>query len=170
VKTTDRGDISSDCVERALILFFVLLMAFAVSAKSEAAGGYMPWVFVSCGCDDIVGGNLCYSVKEKIRASAGFKLSDQPREIGIAVHMVCIDDSAEPEDRGKSSAVSVTFTTYTNSTSTLEFYETGTVMVVGASRVDEMATSVVSEIDKVATDNSTFFALGQRRRSSGSSK
>jgi hypothetical protein len=146
---------------------FASVLICSVSGESRALSGYAPRVFVDCSCDDIVGGNLCYAVKEKIRASSGFRLSEQTPDIGIAVHLVCIDDAVGDEQRGNASAVSVAYATYAHSAITLEYYESSTVVIVGTNRIGEVSTSIVSEVDKVAADNANYFALCEREKLKG---
>jgi hypothetical protein len=156
-------------VRSHLIWLLGSTLLFALSSEAHAASSYVPSVYIDCGCDDIVGGNLCYTVKERVRASVGFKISDTPPNIGIAAHITCVDDAVDPADRGRATAVSVSITTYVNLAG-LEYFETSMVMIVGADRVDEMSTSILSAIDKVASNNSGFFAIQEQQQRDARSK
>ncbi len=132
----------------------LVLIGSVLAANVEAAGVRLVGVYVTCDGHDVVGANLCFNVKEKIRASAGFRLLDDPSGRGVGVHLVTVDDSPTGFE-GASSAVSVTYTTFLGSS--LEYFETAQVIEVGSERVREMATSVLSRVDRVAADNARFF-------------
>jgi hypothetical protein len=121
-----------------------------------AAGGTLVNVYMDCTTEgDLVGNNFCFAAKEKLRASAGFRLVEEPPKIGIGVHLVSLDPDVRIGLEGASSVVAASLTVYTGLGS-LEYYETTYIFDVGEERVGEMATTLLSHIDQAATDNRGF--------------
>ena len=78
----------------------------------RSAGGIPVDTYVDCSCDDIVGQNLCFTgCKEKLRQSAAFRLVDQHPDIGVSLHLVCLDPDSNDEGKGDRAVVSTTYTT-----------------------------------------------------------
>ena len=90
----------------------------------RSAGGIPVDTYVDCSCDDIVGQNLCFTVKEKLRQSAAFRLVDQRPDIGVSLHLVCLDPDSNDEGKGDRAVVSTTYTTSVGPGSPVEYYET----------------------------------------------
>jgi hypothetical protein len=128
------------------------------TTSAKAVGGPLTNVYVDCSVSagDIVGGNFCYAVKEKVRASVAFRLIEEEPKIGIGVHLITLDPDANSAEAGDESVIALVLTTYTG-TAGVEYYETADELHVGARRVQEMATSVLSDIDEVESDAHGFF-------------
>jgi hypothetical protein len=94
---------------------------------NAAAGGEHTNVFVNCFCSDVVGGELCTALKQKVGALSGFRLADQPFRAGVGVHLAC--RAAGSEVKEAQSAVSVTYTVYLDSPN--EVFVALAVMLVG---------------------------------------
>lgn len=101
-------------------------------------------VYVSCSGDDAIGGRVCYAVKEKLRASRGFELTSTTQVGGFCVHLVSIDDTP-PGYQNLASAIAETIT---GNTAAGQLYLTTSVVIVGASRVQEIADSIVANLDQ----------------------
>jgi hypothetical protein len=129
----------------------------ACISTNSAAGGEHINVFVNCFCSDVVGGELCTTLKQKVGALSGYRLADQPLGAGVGVHLACRDTGAAV--KGAQSAVSVAYTVYLESPN--EVFVALAVMLVGTHRVEPTAAAIVSTVRRIAGDNaSTFKQLG----------
>jgi hypothetical protein len=117
------------------------------SSVVRAAGNRPMGIVISCDCGDIVGSRFCFALKEKIRASAGFKLQseDDKDRWTAGAHVLCIDPDRDSAT-GLRSVVAMTITT--TAPLTAAFYLTTIIYVIGRDRVDDMASSALSDIDK----------------------
>jgi hypothetical protein len=131
-------------------LFAVAAVALVACVSTNgAAGGEQTNVFVNCFCSDVVGGELCTTLKQKVGALSGYRLADQPLGAGVGVHLACRDTGAEV--KGAQSAVSVAYTVYLDSPN--EVFVALAVMLVGAHRVEPTAAAIVSTVRRIASDN-----------------
>lgn len=137
-------------------------------ASANAAGGTLTDVYVDCSItgNDMVGGNFCFAIKEKLRGLYAFRLVEEPPNIGIGVHVVSLDPDANGALAGSQSSVAVALTTYAGIGS-VEYFEAVFIIDVGAHRVQEMATSVLSHIGEVETDEHKLLQFQRLLRSSG---
>jgi hypothetical protein len=93
---------------------------------------------------DMIGQRLAYAVRERIRRSAGHSLQSSGSRYEIL--MVSID--VDPNVRNVASAVSVTYVWTGPSGPSL--YMSATVITVGRQRIDEMAESIVADLDSLS--------------------
>jgi len=128
------------------LLFLACLLFAALNAKAAGTVNIVR-VYVDCTGEDMVGARVCSSVKEKIRASKGFQLVSlakaEEARASFVVHIVSQNDTGT--DLNYASALSVTLTLPTPQR--YEIYVTSIVMVVGTSKVDEIADSLISTLD-----------------------
>jgi len=124
----------------AVLMFLMISLCWcAQAADSEPVG-----VVVSCRCEDLVGSQFCFALKEKIRASAGHELVADSHRPAAAMRIVCADTEVG-EMVGHGSAVAITFTVITKPSE--EYLATHLVMV-GSKRVNDMAASVLADLDE----------------------
>jgi hypothetical protein len=126
-------------------LFAILAIAVLTSSRAFAAGPIR--VQVLCSTDDVVGNRLCFHLKERIRMSKGFQLisPDDLKRTAISVHLVSIDEKGCGEE-GIASAVAIAYNVWVPDFG--EQYLTLDVVTVGEKAVDEMADSILAEVDK----------------------
>ena len=105
-----------------------------------------------CFCSDVVSGELCTTLKQKVGSLSGYRLADQPLGAGVAVHLACRDTGAEV--KGAQSAVSVAYTVYLDSPN--EVFVALAVMLVGTHRVEPTAAATVSTVRRIASDNASI--------------
>jgi hypothetical protein len=134
---------------KAKILLLAVCLCLWSSSAQEAGRVNVVKLSVDCSSDDAVGQRYCFALKEKIRTSRGFAFVDlreaQHDAHGFAVHIISIDNSASPDERGWSSAMAVVFTLPTLDGT--EIFQDAFVKVVGAHRVEEEASRLLAEID-----------------------
>jgi hypothetical protein len=124
----------------------------ACVSTNAAAGGEHTNVFVNCFCSDVVGGELCTTLKRKVGALSDYRLADKPFGAGVGVHLVCRDTGAEV--KGAQSAVSVAYTVYLDGPN--EVFVALAVMLVGAHRVEPTAAAIASTVRRIASDNASI--------------
>jgi hypothetical protein len=124
----------------------------ACVSTNAAAGGEHTNVFVNCFCSDVVGEELCTTLKQKVGALSGYRLADQPFGAGVGVHLASRDTGAEV--KGAQSAVSVAYTVYLDSPN--EVFVALAVMLVGAHRVEPTAAAIASTVRRIASDNASI--------------
>jgi hypothetical protein len=113
---------------------------------------------VACHCADPVGQNLCTVFKGKIGKSVGYRLADNTGGYGMGVHFACVDmwEGIENKLQGRMSAVSVTFTIYSDKLPG-EVFEDSSVFRVGKDKVPEMSDQIVTALGQLVSANSNFF-------------
>jgi hypothetical protein len=129
-----------------------IALVACVSTSGTARAEHID-VFVNCFCSDVVGGELCATLEQKIRALSGYRLAERPLGAGIGVHLACRDTGAQVKEA--QSAVSVAYTVYLDSPN--EVFVALAVMLVGAHRVGPTATSIISIVRRIASDNASIF-------------
>ena len=145
------------CMRARNLSVCILYFAFAAvplvaCVSTNAAGAEHTNVFVKCFCSDVVGGELCTTLKQKVGALSGYRLADQPFGVGVGVHLACRDTGAEV--KGAQSAVSVAYTVYLDSPN--EVFVALAVTLVGAHRVEPTAATIVSTVRRIASDNASI--------------
>jgi len=113
---------------------------------------------VACRCADPVGQNFCAVFKEKIDKSVGYQLADNTNGYGMGVHFACVDMWKGIDNKldGRMSAVSVTFTIYSDKLPG-EVFEDSSVFRVGKDKVSEMSDQIVTALGQFVSANSSFF-------------
>lgn len=124
---------------------------------AEGASGKIN-INVACRCTDIVGQNFCKVFKERISKSIGYQLSDNTSGYGMGVHFACEDmwTGIDNKLKGRMSAVSVTFTIYSDKLPG-EVFEDSSVFRVGKDKVSEMSQQIVTALGQFVAANSSFF-------------
>jgi hypothetical protein len=112
-------------------------------------------VYVSCACQDAVGANLCLALKEKIKRSSRLRLVPEERQTGgVAIHLVCTEeDGSGLRTTGPHAVAAVVLTMFAGDQ---EYYESLEIIKVGPRQNDILATSIVSQIEEMATRNSLY--------------
>jgi hypothetical protein len=139
------------------------IVALVISAFSptygvaEGASGKID-INVACRCTDPVGQNFCKVFKQKIAKSIGYQLSDNTNGYGMGVHFACEDmwTGIDNKLKGRMSAVSVTFTIYSDKLPG-EVFEDSSVFRVGKDKVFEMSQQIVTALGQFVGANSSFF-------------
>jgi len=134
------------------------------SAPARAAGNATDTklsIFVDCHCTDPVGTDFCSALKDKVGASAAYRLVDHTDAYGIGVHLWCVDlftglPGIDSKLTGTMSAVSVAFTIYSDRLPG-EVYEDSSVFRVGKEAADEMSQKILTALGQLATANKTVF-------------
>ena len=113
---------------------------------------------VACRCADPVGQNFCKAFKQKIGKSIGYQLSENTSGYGMGVHLDCEDmwTGIDNKLKGRMSAVSVTFTIYSDKLPG-EVFEDSSVFRVGKDKVSEMSQQIVTALGQFVGANSSFF-------------
>jgi hypothetical protein len=108
--------------------------------------------------NDSVGQRLAFAVREKIRASAGYKLVEHA-DSRVTISIVSLDPEHSEGSPGLSTAASIAFTMTnlnsfqrTNPQTYYPIFLTHLVMVVGSARVNEQAESILAALDKTLED------------------
>jgi hypothetical protein len=145
------GFIVAACVT---LVIAALLPTFSVA---EGASGKIN-INVACRCADPVGQNICKVFKQKIEKSIGYQLSDNTSGYGMGVHFACEDmwTGIDNKLKGRMSAVSVTFTIYSDKLPG-EVFEDSSVFRVGKAKVSEMSEQIVTALGQFVGANSNFF-------------
>src|SRR5271170_4880732 len=101
-------------------------------------------VYVDCRTPDRSGADLCASVRDKIRQSAGYLLVENTSTYGIGVHLSSVDvwSGIEGQLSGHMSAVAVVFTIFANKLPG-EIYLDSSVLRVGKGAVPEMSSEII---------------------------
>jgi hypothetical protein len=126
------------------------------SLADEASGKIA--INVACRCADPVGQNMCAVFKQKIDKSVGYRLADDTTGYGMGVHFACVDMWKGIDNKldGRMSAVSVTFTIYSDKLPG-EVFEDSSVFRVGKDKVPEMSDQIVIALGQLVSANSKFF-------------
>jgi hypothetical protein len=133
---------------RSILANGAILLAFPSSAAYPAGPIKIIKVAVTCSGDDLPGKQVCFELKEKIRASEGFELvtvDDAERsDLGFGAYLISMDvDAASPNN---ASAISVAFTVPMPGKQ-FDYYVNHALLLCGASKVDEIATTILSYIE-----------------------
>ena len=142
-------------MKRRNLLVWIAVAAIALVAcvsTSSATRAEHTNVFINCFCSDVVGGELCATLEQKIRTSSGYRLAERPLAAGVGVHLACRDTGAEV--RGAQSAVSVAYTVYLDGGN--EVFVALAVMLVGAHRVEPTADAIISVVRRIVSDNASI--------------
>jgi hypothetical protein len=139
------------------ILALVIAALSPSDGKAEGANGKIN-INVACHCADAVGQNFCTVFKQKIDKSIGYQLADSTTGYGMGVHFACVDMWKGIDDKldGRMSAVSVTFTIYSDKLPG-EVFEDSSVFRVGKDKVSEMSDQIVTALGQFVSANSSFF-------------
>jgi hypothetical protein len=131
---------------RGLALLTVVVVAAFADATHALPVDVRLNVYVTCDGSDIVGAHLCFAVKEGIITSVGLQLvDDRTARTGIAVHLVSVDASPPGLPKGVTSAVSVTYAFFGGP---IEYYDGAQVFLVGAKKVSDIASAILSAVEK----------------------
>ena len=134
---------------RGLVLLTVVVVAAFADATHALPVNARLNVYATCDGDDVVGTHLCFAVKEGIITSVGLQLvDDRTARTGIAVHLVSVDASPPGLPKGATSAVSVTYAFFGGP---IEYYDGAQVFLVGAKKVSDIASAILSAVEKRAT-------------------
>jgi hypothetical protein len=134
-----------------LLAIAAIPLVACISANSAAGGEHIN-VFVNCFCGDVVGGELCTTLKQKVGALSGYRLAEEPLGAGVGVHLACRDTGVAV--KGAQSAVSVAYTVYLESPN--EVFVALAVMLVGNHRVEPTVGAIVSTVRRIASDNASI--------------
>ena len=136
----------------AAVLVTVLLGA-QPSAYGQRQLPRVP-VSVSHSGDDPVGQRLAYEVREALRSSAGYMLTDR-RDAYLYVSMVSLDPERDPSLRGTWAAVSIVYTMKNTNPfdenkphTWYPIFLTSRVATVGRRVVEDQAKSIISALDE----------------------
>jgi hypothetical protein len=119
------------------------------SAPAKAAGNDNRLsVLVDCHCSDVVGGEFCSALKDKVKDSTAYRLVDHADAYGIGVHLWCVDlftgiPGVATKLTGTMSAVSVAFTIYSDR--------------LPGEVADEMSDKILAAVGQLATANKAVF-------------
>jgi hypothetical protein len=140
-----------------LVIAAVSATVSPTDGVAEDAAGKIN-INVACHCPDTVGQNFCTVFKEKIQKSVGYQPAENTSGYGMGVHFACVDmwKGIDNKLAGRMSAVSVTFTIYSDKLPG-EVFEDSSVFRVGKDKVPEMSEQVVSALGQFVSANSTFF-------------
>ena len=131
---------------RGLVLLTVAIAAAFVDATRALSVDARLNVYVTCDGGDAVGAHLCFAVKERIITSVGLQLvDDRIARTGVAVHLVSVDASPPGLPKGVTSAVSVTYAFFGGP---IEYYDGAQVFLVGAKKVSDIASTILSAVEK----------------------
>jgi hypothetical protein len=139
------------------LLALVIATLSPANALAQNASGKID-IDVACHCPDVVGQNFCAVFKQKIEKSVGYQLVDNTSGYGMGVHFACVDMWRGIENKlaGRMSAVSVTFTIYSDKLPG-EVFEDSSVFRVGKAKVPEMSEQVVTALGQLVSANTSFF-------------
>ena len=139
------------------------------STRADDAAGKVN-VDVVCHCPDPVGQNFCATFKQKIDKSVGYELADDTSGYGMGVHLSCVDMWTGIDNKlaGRMSAVSVTFTIYSDKLPG-EVFEDASVFRVGKDKVPDMSEQVLLALGQLISANSSFFESMRATAASGGS-
>jgi hypothetical protein len=109
-------------------------------------------VYLSCSCQDAMGANLCLALKEKIKRSSNLRLvATENHTGGVALHLVCAEGSASGfRTTGAHAVAAVVLTMFAGDQ---EYYESLEIMKVGPQQSDTLATSIMSQVEEMASRN-----------------
>jgi hypothetical protein len=99
---------------------------------------------VDCSGDDSIGSQVCYAVKEKIRASEGFELIDTAKPIPGTFRLSLV--TIETDSSDTASAISEVITGRDKDGD--ELYLEQYVSICGADRVDYIANGIIADIEQ----------------------
>jgi hypothetical protein len=128
----------------------------ADGGAADAAGKIN--INVACHCADAVGQNFCTVFKAQVDKSIGYRLTDNTSGYGMGVHFACVDmwQGIDNKLGGRMSAVSVTFTIYSDKLPG-EVFEDSSVFRVGKDKVPEMSEQIIVALGQLVSANSSFF-------------
>ena len=148
----------------ATIVFLVLLLPAICVAQNKVR------VQVDHTGDDTVGQQFAFTVKEIIRASGGFELTDDFKQARIKLLMVSIDSSGGAE-QGSSSAISTAVVYDSLDVPLSGVHLTSLVQNCGRTRIRFCADSLIASVDQEITrlrDRSIVYWRSLYRLQSGS--
>ncbi|HLK85181.1 MAG TPA: hypothetical protein VKT27_01620 [Candidatus Binataceae bacterium] len=127
-------------------------------------------VDVVCHCPDPVGQNFCATFKQRIDKSVGYELADDTSGYGMGVHLSCVDMWTGIDNKlaGRMSAVSVTFTIYSDKLPG-EVFEDSSVFRVGKDKVPDMSEQVMLALGQLISANANFFESMRASAAAGGS-
>ena len=131
----------------------MLLLMFLSTAAARAQPGQKVQVSVSQAGDDIVGSRLAFAVREEIRRSAAYELTDVSKSL-FNISLVSLDLAVSGETKGvrSSAAMNVTMMNLlpfkkSDPQTWYPIHIDAFLLTVGSSRVDEQAKSIVADFD-----------------------
>jgi hypothetical protein len=142
----------------ALVIAGLSAAVWPVDGGADDAAGKIN-INVACHCADGVGQNFCAVFKTQVDKSVGYRLADSTSGYGMGVHFSCVDMWQGIDNKlvGRMSAVSVTFTIYSDKLPG-EVFEDSSVFRVGKGKVPEMSEQIIVALGQLVSANSNFFA------------
>lgn len=136
------------------LAFSIILLVISASLYSsqEIVGKSKIGIFVSHAGDDIVGSRFAYQLKEIISASVRYELVSRS-DLNCTLEIALVSLDTNPDRKGNASAIANAYILLPNS---INYFGTSGVSLVGSDRVNDMASSAASKIDKVLEDNLDF--------------
>lgn len=124
---------------RYLVVSIMAMMLFPC-AHAQALVKVPIYVSLSSHSDDPVAVEFAFRVREAIRRSAGYTLSDSKDVSYVWMNLVTVD----PDGAAHQSVVSIVFVATKNNT-----FLGQAVLVVGRKKTEETASGVLAELDKM---------------------
>lgn len=139
--------------------FAAVAASVGIVGNAAAEDNGRTGVYVDCHMTDQIGNDLCATLKDKIRSSAGYALADNTEKYGIGVHLSSVDVFAGIAGKlsGDMSAVAVVFTIYANQLPG-EIYLDSSVLRVGKGAIDDMTSQMLAAIGQQVNANSELFS------------
>jgi len=129
------------------ILLVVFLCLIGNSGSTDSDGEAPVGIEVIDNADDVIGSRLIYHIREIIRKSEGYYLSNSNQNRLILNVLATDPFESIPEDRGHISVTSVIWTMGYKNNEYCQCYFSSTIGYCGANRVKEAAEAIVAEAD-----------------------
>ncbi len=122
------------------VLLSLLLLTPGVDVNSQTTVDPRTRIFFECAGGGLVGTNLCYEVKERVRKSSTLTVADTEKDTFAKVRLHCADASSTPGDAISVAALMTLLPS--------DSYLHDQVLWVGANRVEFAATTIVAGLDQ----------------------
>jgi hypothetical protein len=142
----------------AAVVFLGVAMLLPRAARAAGAPERLQ-VYVDCHCPDAIGQKFFATLKDKISASAEYRLASGTSGYGIGVHLSSIDFFQGIDDKlaGHIAAVSVAFTIFSDRLPG-EVYSDASVFRVGQDASEEAADRILDAVGQIAKLNQTVLS------------
>jgi hypothetical protein len=126
----------------------MLLLAVCLWPRAAHSADSTPpvRVYVECTSGDVIGGSLCYSVRQNIQSLSGYELSTDGVGAQYFIHLVSLDVLPTGQ-KDISSAVAVA---YCEMSSGAELYKNIEVHLVGVNVIKKVANQVTAKLETIA--------------------
>jgi hypothetical protein len=128
-------------------LLMLLAPIYLWASSAKGADSTPPSkVYVECTSNEVIGGSLCYSIRQKIQSLHRYELSADGDGARYFIHLVSLDVLPT----GRKDILSAVAVAYCEMSSGLELYKTVEIHLVGVNVIKRVADQITNKLDSIA--------------------